>query len=540
MKLRSMFVALIVVVTAGVACSGGASTASRRTAADNGKPHDGGTFTVGLDAETDGWNPTGSQWSGASYYVGQSIFDPLVARGADGKIHPYLAESVTPDAAYTHWTIKLRPGIRFHDGEPLNADALVLQFQKIKQSLLVGQAFGPLDKAVKVNDLTVRVDMKEPWVAFPVALVGEGGFIAAPKQLNASPADAASKPIGTGPYKFEAWQRDGQLTATKNPDYWRKGYPHPDKIVFRVIPDPQTRGAALESGQVDLTYTIDINLILQYRGDHSVTSVEQHPDQPVFIMLNTAAAPLDDVRVRQALAYGTDEKQLIDTIARGVGEIATEPYKKTSPWYVPSGYPTKPNLAKARSLIGRYKADKRITGDVKLTLGCTPVGTNTQSVDLLKQQWKKIGVDVTPRFTEQATYINDAINGNYQANCWTQFGLPDPDLDATWWLSTNAHPIGQLSLNISRIKDPQIDAALKTGRSQADAATRKAAYGKVWRRFAELVPYVWTRRGVSAVLYNSKVHGLANSTFPDGTRFPPIKNLGGVLPPAIGAVWVTG
>ncbi len=539
MRLRSIVGALGALVLVGAACGGGSSSSpSSRAAPGGGSPRDGGTFTVGLDAETDGWNPTGSQWSGAGYYVGQSIFDPLVTGGADGKVHPYLAESVTPDATSTHWTIKLRPGISFHDGEPLNADALVLQLQKTKQSVLGGQLLGPLDRGVKIDDLTVRADMKEPWVAFPVALASQAGFVAAPKQLNASVADAASHPIGTGPYKFDEWRRDDHLTASKNPAYWRKGYPHPDRIVFRVIPDPQTRGAALESGQVDLTYTADINQILQYRNDHSVTSVEQHPDQPGFIMLNTAVAPLDDVRIRQALAYGTDVRQLIDTLARGVGEIVTEPYKKTSPWFVPSGYPTKPDLTKARSLVERYKTDTKLGGDVKLTLGCTPVAVNTQLVDLLKQQWKKIGIDVTPRFTEQATYINDAINGNYQANCWTQFGLPDPDLDATWWLGVNAHPVGQLSLNFSRLKDSQIDAALQTGRSQSDTATRKAAYGKVWRRFAELVPYVWTSRGVSALLYTGKLHGLADATLPDGTKFPPLADLGTIVP--IGAVWVTG
>ena len=542
MRSRAIIAAALVFTFVAACSSGSASsragTKPKATTSvyDTAPPREGGVLTVGLDAETDGWNPVASQWSGPGYAVGAAIFDPLIAGGNDNKAHPYLAQSVTPDRSYMHWTIKLRPNIKFHDGERLNADALMLQFSKIKQSFVTSQLFGPMANVAKVDDLTIRVNMSQPWVAFPEALASQAGYIAAPKQLRASPEEAAKHPIGTGPYIFDSWQRDDHFTATKNPNYWQRGLPHPAKIVFRVIPDQQTRIAALQSGQIDYTYTGDASQILQFRGDKSVTLVEQPLDRPGFIMLNTAAAPLDDVRVRQALAYATDAPQILQTLGRNIGSVADGPYRPASPWYVPSGYPTAPNVARARGLLDDYKRSKGVTGNVKITVGCTPVGNNQQMVDLLKAQWAKAGIDVSEKMTEQATYINDTISGHYQANCWTQFGSPDPDIDTTWWISTNANPIGAVALNFTRLKDAQIDADLKQARENPDFKVRKAAYGRVWKRFAALVPYVWTTRGELAFLWNKRLH-VVGIKLPDGADYAPPDKAGAAVP--LAGVWVS-
>ncbi|MEO9223625.1 MAG: ABC transporter substrate-binding protein [Acidimicrobiales bacterium] len=513
LPLRRLLALLAVPLLIASAC---ATKSSPKSEGNAGPPKAGGTLTIGLDAETDGWNPTASQWAAPSYYVAEAIFDPLVTFGADNKTHPYLAESITPNADFTQWTIKLRPGITFQDGEPLNADALKLQLDKDKASFLVGQLLHPLQSTDKVDDLTVRVNMSEPWVAFPAAMASQAGFMAAPKQLNATGADATDHPIGTGPYVFKEWARDDHLTATKNPNYWRKGTPYPDQVVFRVIPDDQSRLASLQSKQIDLMYTGAASVIMQARGDKSLRMKEADTDPTTMIMLNNAVAPTDDLRVRQALSLATDTKQLISTVGQGLAKQADGPYLPDSPWYAPSGYPLSPDLNKARSLLDAYKQDHNISGDLKFTVGCTPTPTNTQSMELLKTQWAKVGVDITLKYTEQATYINDAVTGNFQANCWAQLGATDPDLDALWWLSANAAPVGSIAVNFMRLKDPQIDTALETGRHTDDVAQRKAAYAEVWKRLAADVPYVWLTHGHIAVISSGRVHGVGTGKLPDG------------------------
>jgi ABC-type transport system substrate-binding protein len=528
-------VAILMLVGALVgACStktdSSTNNGASNTSGNAGTPKAGGSLTVGLDAETDGWNPSNSQWAAAGYYVAQSIFDPLMTFGSDNKPHPYLAQSLTSNPNFTQWTMTLRPGIKFQDGEPLNAAAVALQLTKNKASVLVGQAYGPFKSATAVNDLTVRIDMSSPWSAFPAALTTQGGYMAAPKQLNATGKAATDDPIGTGPYSFKQWVRDDHLTVVKNPNYWRKGLPLLDQITYKVIIDPQSRLNSLQAGQLDYEYDNTAANIVQAENNKKLTVIQQNLDQPTMVMLNTAVAPLNDVHVRQALAYATNVQQLINTVGQGMPKQADGPYQPGSPWYAPSGYPLTPNLDKAKSLINAYKTEHHISGDLKFTLACTPTTSNNQSMELIKSQWAKVGIDVTRKTEEQATYINDALLGKFQANCWTYLGTRDPDIDAIWMFSTNANPPGQLALNFPRIKDPAIDQAYLAARTTDDHSKRAAEYAKVWKRLAVDLPYIWTTHLHNALIFRNNVQGVQDFTLPDGSKPPDLKSSTTVAP----------
>ncbi len=534
-----LVIGLLALVLMAGACSTKTDSGSD-SGGGGGKPVKGGTLTIGLDAESDGWNPTSSQWASSSYYVAQAVFDPLVAFGADRKPHPVLAQSVTPNADYTAWTIKLRPNITFHDGTKLDSSALKTQLDGDVASFLVGQAFKSVKSVDIVDDLSVRVNMTEPWVAFPSALAGQAGFMASPKQLAASGSASTDKPVGTGPYIFKEWVRDDHLTLTRNPNYWRKNTAYPDTITFRPIPDDQARLASIQSGDLDLTYTGAgaASQVLAARRDSSLGLGEFDSDSVTMMMMNTAKAPVDDLRVRKALALATDQQEINKVIGRGLGQPATSPYQKDSPWYAESGYP-KSDPSAATKLIDAYKKDKGVSGDLKFQVGCTPTPSNTQAMKLVKEQWAKVGVDISLKFTEQATYINSALNGDYTVNCWAQLGATDPDGDSIWWKSVNANPPGQLALNFMRLKDPKIDAALQEGHSNPDPTVRKAAYAKVWKQFATVFPYAYLGHPHGAVIWSkARVHGVGATTLPDGSKSQIYQGaLPGVIP--LGPLWVT-
>lgn len=518
MRRRAWLIAVVVVALTAAACgkSAGSGGGPGTTAAQM-KPQNGGVLNVGLNAETDGWDPVTSEWAAAGYLVAQTIFDPLCAYDAQGQAVPYLAKSVTHSANYKVWTIGLRPGIKFQNGQALNAKAVALQLTLGKASALVGQALLPMVKATVVNNLTVKVTMDEPWVAFPAVLASQAGFMAAPAQLESKNA-STTHPIGTGPFTFKQWTPNGSLTVTKNPNYWRSGVAHVNEIVFHVLTDPTTALESLESGQLQFMYTGEASQINQLKAQHTDSMVLQYLDEPVFIMLNTDATPLNNLALRQALEYATNQEQVNQEIDLGLGSVVTEPYKKGSPWYVPSGYPTSPNLTKAKQLVAEYHSETGTSGPVKFTLGCTDSGTNPEAMQLVQSQWAKVGIDVKLSYTEQATYINNAIFGSYQANCWTQFGDIDPDIDATWWLSSNAHPDGAVALNFARLSDPTTDKELQVGRTHASYSVRKAAYGKVWQQFTKEAPYIWLDRGPEALVTGPTVHGLGDMVYPGGQK----------------------
>jgi peptide/nickel transport system substrate-binding protein len=499
------------------------------------KPQNGGTLNIGVGAETDGWNPTSSEWALNSYYEAQTFFDPLMAWAASGQPVPYLAKAVTHSADYKTWTIDLRPGIQFSNGQPLNAAAVVLQLTKDKESLVVGQALDPMINAVATNNMTVVVHMKTPWVAFPSILASQAGYMAAPAQLD-SATTSASHPIGTGPFIFKQWNQGSTLTVTRNPHYWRSNVAHVDEIVFHVYTDPTTELQALQAGQLQYMYTTEAAQIKQLEAAKQDSIYLAYPDQPAFIMLNTLAKPLNNLDLRLALEYATNQQQLLQDIDQGLGTVTTEPYKSSSKWYVPSGYPTKADLTKAKQLVADYHKQTGTSGTVKFTLGCTNSGTNPQAMQLLQSQWQQAGIDVNLSFTEQATYINNAIFGDYQANCWTQFGSPDPDIDATWWLSSNAHPIGTPALNFARLSDPTTDRELAIARSTPNQAARRAAYGQVWKQFAQQAPYIWLGRGPEALVSAPNCHGLGDMVLPDGQKQI---SLGADVVPWITQLWLS-
>jgi peptide/nickel transport system substrate-binding protein len=311
-----------------------------------------------------------------------------------------------------------------------------------------------------------------------------------------------------------SWVQNSSLVVKKNPHYWRSGYSHVNQITFYVITDPTTRLDELESGQIQFMYTAQAS---QIKSPPSGFDVENtYPQAPVFVMLNTDEAPLNNLDLRLALEYATNQQSIEQSIDLGLGSIATEPYGPTSPWYVPSGYPTKPDLTKAKQYLDDYLSQTHSTLPVKFNLGCTNVSTNEQAMLLLQAQWQTIGIDVNTTTTEQATFIDDAVLGSYQADCWTQFGSIDPDLDSTWWWSQNAHPVGQISLNFARLKDTTTDQNLTVGQASSNQATRKNAYGQVWKQFTDEAPYIWLGRGPVALMWSPKLHGVGEGTLPNG------------------------
>lgn len=483
--------------------------------AQAGPPQSGGRVIMAIEAEIDGFDPTKNRFDINGLTYAETVYDPLATVGKDRKVHPYLAESITPNADYTTWTIKARAGVAFHNGDPLNADAIKANLDGHRRSPLTSPAIAPIGDVVKVDDMTVDVKMKQPWVAFPYYLTGQVGYVASPKTL-ADP-NGSRNPIGTGPFKFKEWVPGNHFTATKNPAYWQKGLPYLDEVEFRPIVEVTSRAASLQAGTVDIMHTTDPDTIVSLRKDKKVSILDdskaagEHEES--FIMLNTAKAPLDDVRVRKALAYATDRKKVVDTVYAGLLADATGPFDANSPYHGDTGYPDY-NLDEAKKLVADFEKEK---GKITFELGTTPSTKNKEVVQLLQDMWKQVGITTTIKQVDQSQYILNALIGNYQAYTWRHFGESDPDGAFVWWSSATTAPIGSLSLNFPRNKDPQIDTALQKGRTSLDEATRKQAYQDIAKRFAEDVPYIWIGTTIWAVASKPNVHGITTWKLPNGS-----------------------
>jgi len=485
----------------------------------DGPPQRGGTLTYALASESDGWDPTEGRWATDGTEVGMAIFDPLSAYDANGDWAPYLAESFEHNADFTEWTITLRDGVQFQNGQPLDSAAVVKVLEAHRASALTAPTFAAVASLAATDPLTVTVTMNSPWAAFPVALTGQAGVVPAPEMLD-NP-NGSNDPIGTGPFSFVSWTPDKELITERNPNYWQDGadgqpLPYLDGVTFRPIPDDGSRTASIQTGDVDMTHTSEIGSIKKYREMAAAGDLQlyQQPgaSEVSFVQMNNDTAPFDDVRARQAAAHALDQQQWVDVITQGVNEAATSVFRPASRWYYDADYPSY-DLDEAKRLVAEYEAEK---GPLEFSLSVLSTPVATQQGEFLKSMFEQAGMKVTLNSTEASTFIVNGALGQYQMIQWGQFGSPDPDYEHVWWYSANAKPIGQLALNFPRNRDPLVDEALNRARATDDFETRKAAYVDLQKRFAADVPYAFLDYPTVVKVAQNDVRDMLQTTLPDG------------------------
>jgi peptide/nickel transport system substrate-binding protein len=531
--IRRLLVPLALVALLAAGCGGDDDDATTATPDDTtsgassdvseqGDPVTGGSITVGLEAETNSWLPGSANYSNSGINVALAIYDPLFRRAVDGTIHPYLAESLEFDEALTTWTVTLRPGVVFHDGTPLNAQAIKTVFDEYiaaDGSNLAGQV-ADVASVEAVDELTVKYTLSAPNAAFGDVLAGAVGWPFSPTAAKAAGEDAGSQPVGTGPFVFSEWQRDSKLVVTRNPDYWQEGLPYLDEIVFRPIPDEDTRIASLRSGDVDAVQSLRQSAIRQLRDIDGVDTYEFLGNNSGSAIFNTTAPPLDDVRVRRALAYALDQEQLIEVLGgTGLTPAETQWFSEDSPWYsaeAAAAWPTN-DVEQAAALIDEYVNDparsdgQPVGAPVQLQFDCPPDPSLIELSQLYQAFWGAAGVEVDLNQVEQATHVSQAMAGEFQAKCWRVGDQGDP-----YRTFTDAFT-GDSPLNFTKFTDPRIDDALDVLRTTADTDTRRAAVEDISMVLAEEVPNTFTAATLSVLAVDEQVKNVGGWTFPDGT-----------------------
>jgi peptide/nickel transport system substrate-binding protein len=487
---------------------------------DAGDPVRGGRLIYGLEAETSGgWCLPEAQLAPSGNLVRMALYDTLTAVNEDAEAKPYLAKSVTPDATYTQWTIVLREGVTFHDGSKLDAtvvknnlDAYTGRYPARAPDLFP-IVFANVDTVSVVDPLTVRLTTKVPWVALPtyLATIGIIGQVQLDDEENCN-----RNLIGTGPFALTGWTPNQELRAERNPDYWQTApdgepYPYADAIEFRPIVDAQQRVNAVEAGEVNVMATSEPNDIhgtltdMSDRGDVNLLVANDHAEVN-YLMLNSGKAPFDDERMRRAVAQGIDREEYNELVNGGFSTIADQPFPEGDMGYVDDpGFPEfDPERAKA--LVAEYVADG---GDPSLTISSASEPAVVARAEVLQSQLSDIGLDVEVHSVDEATLINEAIGGSFQANVWSQHAGGEPDAQYIWWHG------GPNPTNFARIDDPEIDAALEQGRVETDPARRREIYEGLSRRFAEKTWNVWLNYSEWGIALAPEVHGVLSAELPD-------------------------
>jgi ABC-type transport system substrate-binding protein len=486
------------------------------TIEDDGEPKSGGSLSYGVEAETDGWNPTSSQWAISGHLIGMTIFDTLAAYDETGEAAPYLAESFEVDDTGMTWTIGVRDGVKFHDGTPCDAAAIADALERFRTSFLTQGALEPVESVTVVDPSTIEVKMATPWFSFPATLTTQVGFIAAPAQLAAEGAASVGQPIGTGPFVFDEWVPDDQLTVVRNEDYWREGLPYLEEITFRPITDSTSRVNALLARDLDVIHTVSQESIadLQVEAGNGEIQLLIDPteQEEYFLMPNQSKPPFNDLRARLAVAHAIDRDEYIETFGAGIVELATGVFVPGSKWYAESEPPAY-DPEEATRLVEEYEAE---VGPISITLGATNDPYTRSVMQSFVEDLEAVGIEVEAEYTEQAQQISAVVGGAYDIVDWRQFGAPDPDADYMWW-HRGTGEAGAIDLNLAKIDNPDLDAALETGRTTDDPEVRAEAYATVQREMNENVHYIWLNHTQWAIGASNDVRDIENGPLPDGT-----------------------
>jgi peptide/nickel transport system substrate-binding protein len=506
-------------------CASAAPVIGQSTQSDNrdhglepdDPPVTGGRLVVAVPADVNGWNPSINQWSDGGSLMGPSMIEPLLLQDAGGEPEPFLAESWEPNPDFTRWTITVRDGVRFHNGQLLDAAAVKRSIEAGFQTGLTGIVFRSMFDHVEVNGpRSVTVQLRVPWAQYPWAL--SSTYMLAPEMLDREDKGTVL-PIGTGPFRFKKWVPDSSLEVVRFADYWRRDghgrqLPYLDQIEFRPIPDLDAREQDLSSGQIDLTLTTSVatarrlestfTVLRDYTGERTLIGL-QNDESPA-----NATNPFTNAHARRALAYATDRDALARTVGEGV-QVTTQGYRPESTWALPADqtgyYPYDPEAA--RHEIELYKTETR-----RESLKFRLIGAAGQQDDVLLQavaeQWRHVGADATVETMDQVPFSTTFVLGRYQAALYRWYGDPNPHATVYYHSSEHAKPIGQLSLNFTHYRSPTVDENLRIEMSTTDLAARRAAIGAIVRETNQQAINIWLYDTPYAIIARPTVRGLNN------------------------------
>jgi ABC-type transport system substrate-binding protein len=463
---------LVLVATVVVAMRGG----STEPPPPPPPPPIGGSATVAVAGTPASWNPTDDLWDADTVRVATAVYDPLVVIG-DGTVQPWLAESVTDEDDGSTWVIRLRDGINFHDGTPLDAEAVRANLAESIADPEVSQWLAPVERADVVDARTVRVTMRQSWVAFDWALTTQVGLMASPGLVQGE--ISADIPVGTGPFRWSERTDAERVRLDRNPAYWRPGLPALDRLELVTVVAAADRREALTAGTADAAA-----LPRSATGDLQGFGSSTIGRSVVALAANVGRSPTASADVRTAIGAATDDASLARR--RGTVDVAS-PYPDP-PWTIPgSEIPFDPEAAD--QLVDAYRA---ANGLGQLTL--TASGTDGELAREVVEQWRRAGItseldivdgSAAPRLT----------TGDFEVAV-TRLPVGDPDLITPMLHSvppTVAEGTNVGTLDITRFTASTADDALDAARRGGSTTDRTTQYTEAVQRLNErpMLGYRW-------------------------------------------------
>jgi peptide/nickel transport system substrate-binding protein len=486
-------------------------------------PTVGGTLVWAFSAEPESLDPAKTGASVSDTVLG-FIGCSLLSLDVDGNAVPYVASSWDVSTDGLTYTFHLRDDVKFANGKPVTAQDFAFEYLRALDpdtaSPAAGPGLGDIQSITAIDDLTLEIVLGSPMFSFLFS-IADPGYMQPVNQedFETLGADAfARAPIGCGPYKLAEWETGSKITLERNPDYnWgpadaveNAGAYYIDQIEFRIIPEVATIAAGLEAGEIDVANITQTDK--EYLSTLDVVKIEGYQQAGLrpYVAINVSHPPFDDINVRKAFNLAIDRQAALQVLAQGDGTIQYGPLSPAQIGYWSGveqiGYGFDPDQAAGLMEQSGYAKDAdgfwaKDGQRLSLTLYTLPIETWVKAAELVQQQFKEFGLDITLVQQDQGVLLPIVLGLEYDI---TMFGMTSPEADILWAMFQSSQIGG---FNYAGVNDPELDAILDRTRTETDPAARQEAVDEAQKRIVEQAYTIPLYVPINYIAINSKIAG---------------------------------
>jgi peptide/nickel transport system substrate-binding protein len=452
----------------------------------------------------------------ATAVPGTQIFASLLRYDDEWNPHPYLAESWEWGDDGLSLTVRLVPNAVFHDGVPITSADVAFSIMTIKANHPFQTMFAPVQEVETPDPLTAVFRLSQPHPALLLALSSALSPII-PQHVYGDGQDVASHPannapVGSGPFRLVEFRPGEQITLERFDDFFIEGRPYLDRMVIRIVRDPSTLVLAMEAGEADmLPYFAESQGIrrLQGVGALGYTTRGFEGIGPIaWLAFNTRRAPLDDVRVRQAIAFAVDRDFVIRALHRGTSAPQRGPIIESSPFFNPDIEPYDLDIDRANALLDEAGHPRGTGGNrFGLTIDYIPGAAEQQQnvAEYIRSQLRRVGIEVEVRAAPDfPTWAGRVASGEFDMTMDNVFNWGDPVIGVhRTYLSSNIRPV--IWSNTQGYSNPRVDELLAAAGMELDAERRAALYAEFQQIVADEVPIYFLNSTPYHTFYDARL-----------------------------------
>lgn len=468
----------------------------------------GGTFNIGIGVDLDSLDPAQQTTTTVQNVLDYGL-ETLVKFDQDGKIIPGLAETWEASKDGKVLTLHLRKGVTFQDGTAFDAAAAKFNLDRIsggKVKVPIGAAFTVVDTVEATDASTLAINLKYPDPNLLYNLGITTSAIVSPDSVTKDGNTFANitTPVGTGPYKFVKFQKGTQLTYKRYDNYWGKK-PYYSGVEFQIIPEANSREAGLRSGQLQMIMNPPVTDLAALKSTAGLATLKAPSDRSIFVAFNTAKAPFDNPKVREAFNYAINKEAIIKSVLFGTTSVMDSPLPSSLNGYCKVGaYAYDP--AKAKKLLAEAGA-----GNLSITFGA-PTGRylqDKQAAQAIATDLRAVGVKVKVSTMDwpsyQATMQDPKGPFDMHMLGWAP-GALDAPTQFQMFQKASWPPVG---LATARYSNPTVETLLSEGAKELDKTKRADQYCQAQKLIWADAPWMFLWSQTLSLAYQSDIAGIS-------------------------------